>query len=213
MNWNDFITLFWNNIVATTWLEAVAVVFGLASVWYAKKEHILVYPTGIISVLIYVYICFFAKLYADAGINLFYFGMSVYGWYKWTHRDTEDKPLHITTNSTKQQWRGIGATVVSYIAILTLLLTFNHNDLSYTHSYTPYIDSFTTSIFLVGMWFMAQKKLENWVYWIIGDAISIPLYFVKGLTFTSFQYLVFLILAIMGYIEWRNKLNSSQHHA
>src|SRR5690606_6602750 len=124
-------------------------------VWYARRENILVYPTGIVSVLIFVFICFNARLYADAGINLFYFGMSVYGWYNWTRPAGNSGQLAISVNSLKQQWTGIGLTVISYWAILGLIWLFNYDDTVYMQSYVPWTDSFTTSVFLVGMLLMA----------------------------------------------------------
>lgn len=199
--WNIFIT----NLMDTTWLEAVAVVLGIASVWYARRENIMVYPTGIISVLIYVYICFNARLYADSGINFFYFLVSVYGWYNWTRKTGDSGKLEISVNSTRQQIGWVGFTFISYWAILGLIWLFNRDDMAYMLSYVPWVDSLTTAIFIVGMILMARKKVENWVYWIIGDIISIPLYFAKGLVFTSFQYLVFLIIAIFGYLEWKKR--------
>lgn len=198
-----FFETFYQNLLESTWLEIVAVVFGLLSVWYAKKANILVYPTGIVSVLIYVYICYFAMLYADMGINFFYFVMSVYGWYNWTRKGAGKQVIKIRWNTTKEQWLAIFATVVSYFVIFGLIWVFKRDDPAYMNSYVPYVDSFTTSVFLIGMLLMAQKKVENWIYWIIGDVVSIPLYFVKGLVFTSFQYFVFLAIAIMGLIEWR----------
>jgi nicotinamide mononucleotide transporter len=196
---------FWSNLLDTSLLEFIAVVFGLLSVWFAKQEKILVYPTGIISVLIYVYICFGIKLYADAGINLFYFGMSVYGWYKWT-RKTSKPPLKITASTPRNWLTSLFMFLVSGVIILLLLLYFKAGDVEYWSTRVPYIDTFTTAIFIVGMWLMAIKKLENWIFWIIGDVISIPLYAYKGLVFTSFQFLVFLVLAVMGYMAWRKKL-------
>lgn len=199
----SFFDIFYQNVLDTTWLEIIAVIFGLLSVWYAKKANILVYPTGIISVLIYVYICFYAMLYADMGINFFYFVVSVYGWYNWTRKGPSRKVIRISWNTSLQQWLYVGATVVAYFAIFGLIWIFKSDDTEYMNSYIPYVDSFTTSIFLIGMLLMAQKKVENWIYWIIGDIISIPLYFAKGLVFTSFQYAVFLLIAILGYLEWR----------
>lgn len=205
---------FWNllleNLRDTTWLEAVAAILGIASVWYARRENILVYHTGIISVLIYVYICFFSRLYADAGINFFYFLMSVYGWYNWTRSTGESDHLEISINTKGQQIGGIVLTFVSYWAILGIIWIFNREDTVYMTSYVPWVDSFTTSVFLVGMLLMARKKVENWIYWIIGNIVSIPLYFMKGLAFTSFQYLVFLILAILGYMEWRKRYDAKK---
>ncbi|KAF5045863.1 Nicotinamide riboside transporter PnuC [anaerobic digester metagenome] len=201
----DFWHIFTDNLSDTTWVEFVAVILGIASVWYARRENILVYPTGIVSVLIFVFICFNARLYADAGINLFYFAMSVYGWYNWTRPAGNNGQLAISVNSLKRQWAYIGLTALSYWLILGLIWLFNYDDTVYMQSYVPWVDSFTTSVFLVGMLLMARKKVENWTYWIIGDIVSIPLYFMKGLVFTSFQYLVFLIIAVMGLIEWRRR--------
>ena len=196
---------FVENLLNTSWLEFIAVFFGLLSVWFAKQEKILVYPTGIISVVIYVYLCFVYKLYADAGINFFYFIMSVYGWYHWA--EVKTKPPVKISYVTRKQWI-ISAVmfVVSLVVIIILLKIFKKDDHEYWSTYVPYIDTVTTAIFIVGMWHMALKKIENWIFWMIGDAISVPLYIYKGLAFTGFQYFVFLILAIMGYISWKNKL-------
>jgi nicotinamide mononucleotide transporter len=199
MNGLDFFEVFYQNVLATTALEIIAVLFGLLSVWFARKENILVYPTGIISVLIYVYICFFAKLYADMGINFFYFLMSVYGWYMWTRKNSRNKVLPISA-STK------GEHLFSLIAFAGFFLVLFYILKNYTDSDVPMWDSLTTSIFIIAMYLMARKKLENWTYWIAGNIISIPLYFYKGLVFTSFQFTIFLILAILGYMEWRKKL-------
>lgn len=201
----DFIHQFHYNILNTSFLEFIAVITGIGSVWYARKENILVYPVGIISVLIYVYICFNARLYADAGINFFYFIVSVYGWYHWTHKNGKTETREISVNSTTEQFLGVGLVIVSFILIIGLIWAFNHHDTVYMSSFVPYLDSFTTAIFLVGMWLMALKRVENWIYWIIGDLIAIPLYYSKGLVFTGFQYIVFLVIAILGYMEWKKR--------
>jgi nicotinamide mononucleotide transporter len=195
---NIFETLY-ENFLATTWLEFTAVFFGLLSVWFAKKENIWVYPTGIISVLIYVYICFFARLYADMGINFFYFVMSVYGWYNWTRKVDPVHFIPISKLDLKGWVWSIVATA-AFFGILVYVLT------NFTDSNVPVIDSFTTAIFLVGMWLMARKKIENWIFWIIGDVISVPLYAYKELVLTSVQFTVFLAIAIGGYVAWRRKL-------
>lgn len=199
----------WQNILDTSILEFIAVIFGLLSVWYAKQEKILVFPTGIISVVIYVYICFGIQLYADAGINLFYFIMSVYGWYMWTRKSNEPQ-LKITASSQKNWLISVILFILSAAIILILLKYFKQDDLDYWSSKVPYIDTFTTAIFIVGMWLMALKKIENWIFWIIGDVISVPLYAYKGLVFTSFQFFVFLIIAVAGYMAWRKKLISAE---
>ncbi|MFC2186912.1 nicotinamide riboside transporter PnuC [Peijinzhouia sedimentorum] len=183
-----------------TLLEATAVFFGLLSVWYSRLENILVFPTGIISVLIYVYICFGAKLYADVGINAYYFIMSIYGWYLWSRKDSNNNFLPITTNSTKEWIISIATLIGSFILIAYSLINFTDSDV-------PYWDALTTSMAFVAMLLMAKKKIENWIAWIFTNLLSIPLYFYKGLMLTSFQFLIFLILAIMGFTRWRRELS------
>jgi nicotinamide mononucleotide transporter len=204
VTFNMFDTLY-KNLIDTSWLEVVAVIFGLSSVWYAKKANILVYPTGIISVLIYVYICFNAQLYADMGINAFYFVMSVYGWFMWTRKTADKEERPITFNTRKDNLISVIIFTFSLVVIMLLLKFFKSGDLHYWSTKVPYIDTFTTAIFIVGMWLMAVKKVENWLYWIVGDVISVPLYFYKGLVFTSLQFFIFLVLAVLGYIEWKRK--------
>jgi nicotinamide mononucleotide transporter len=198
---------FTENLLNTSWLEFAAVIFGVLSVWFARKENILVYPTGIISVVIYVYICFGVKLYADAGINFYYFIMSVYGWYNWAKK--KDKPNLKITRCGRSDWLKVAVMfLVAMVLIIILLKIFKKDDLEYWLTLVPYIDTFTTSVFIAGMWMMALKKIENWIAWIIGDVISIPLFAYKGLAFTGFQFMVFLVLAVMGYISWRNKMKA-----
>lgn len=195
---SNFLDLFVQNLAQTSFIEVIAVIFGLLSVWYSMRVNILVYPTGIVNVLIYVYICYIAGLYADMAINMLYFVMSVYGWYNWL-RPEIDKPQKVVRYATfKLNIIGILVVIFSFFVIRYVLIF-------YTDSTVPGIDAFTTAVFIVGMWLMAEKKVENWIYWIIGDVVSIPLYFYKGLVFTSFQYSVFLVLAILGYITWRKE--------
>jgi nicotinamide mononucleotide transporter len=201
MEMNSFFDLFLQNLYQTTLLEIIAVFFGLLSVWYSRKVNILVYPTGIVSVLIYVYICFHAGLYADMGINWVYFVMSIYGWYNWTRKKKDETAVKIAWLSTKGHITSVFIVIISFVIISFILV-------NYTDSTVPYVDAFTTAVFIVGMWLMAIKKVENWIYWIIGDIICMPMFFYKGLVFTSFQYFVFLILAVMGYYSWRNEVRN-----
>lgn len=179
-------------------LEMTGVFFGLLSVYFSKQENILVYPTGIISTAIFVYILFHAGLFGDMSINAYYFAMSIYGWYYWLHPKDDGEVPPITWASKRENLIGIGILLVAFGLVYYVLLNF-------TSSNVPLIDSITTAIFFVGMWFMARKNIENWIYWIIGDLISVPLYLYKGLGLTSFQYVVFTGLAIAGYLSWRKK--------
>lgn len=186
-------------------LEIIGVIFGFLSVWFSKKNNILVFPTGLISTSVFVYLLFKWGLLGDMMINAYYFIMSIYGWYVWTKKvdDTKVTPISKTTPKEKKQ--------SIYIFLATLVFVF----LIYTifnkwTSWTAYVDTLTTAIFFVGMWLMAKRKIENWLYWIVGDIISVPLYFYKGLTFTSFQYLIFTLIAYSGYLSWKQYLNKNE---
>ncbi|MCF1191126.1 nicotinamide riboside transporter PnuC [Mangrovimonas sp. AS39] len=185
-------------------LELIGVVFGFLSVWYSKKENILVYPTGIISTALFVYILWVFGLLGDMLINAYYFSMSIYGWYYWTRKDGNNQEVPVTKATKKEQ---LWSIIIFILTIIFIIVVYAVND-KFNH-WTAYVDTLTTAIFFVGMWLMAKKKLENWTYWIIGDVISVPLYFYKGLIFTSFQYLLFTIIAIYGYKAWKKSLNSN----
>ncbi|TYQ00325.1 nicotinamide mononucleotide transporter [Tenacibaculum adriaticum] len=185
-------------------LEIIAVIFGFLSVWYSKKNNILVFPTGMVSTVIFVYLLLKWELLGDMMINGYYFIMSVYGWYIWTSKvdETHVTPISETTSKEKKQ--------SVFIFLGTLLFVYAvYTFFDKWTSWTAYVDTVTTAIFFVGMWLMAKRKIENWIYWIIGDIISVPLYFYKGFTFTSFQYLIFTFIAISGYLAWKKHLNNN----
>ena len=196
------IDLLFKNIESISTVEIIAVFFGLISVLFAWKQNIWVFPTGIISVLLYVYICALYGLYADMSINVFYFVMSVFGWYNWTHTNGKAKIRPISRTTTLEKILLSISFIVSLVLIRYFLINF-------TDSTVPNIDALTTAVFIIGMWLMALKKIENWTLWIIGDLISIPLYAYKGLVLTSIQFLVFLIIAIAGYLSWYKILKQS----
>ncbi|MEK6153224.1 nicotinamide riboside transporter PnuC [Flavobacteriaceae bacterium 3-367] len=185
-------------------LEMIGVLFGFLSVWYSKRENILVFPTGIISTGIFVYILLVFGLLGDMLINAYYFVMSIFGWYIWTRKIDETHFIPITRTNTKEKKWSVFLFVTTVAFVCGVYLIFDKFE-----SWTAYVDTLTTAIFFVGMWLMARKKLENWVYWIIGDVISVPLYLYKGLIFTSLQYLLFTVIAILGYYAWRKSLNKS----
>lgn len=199
MSTQELISKFTLGIQQTSFLEFVAVLFGIISVLYSRKENILVYPTGIINTVLYTWFCFgWWGLYAEGSLNIYYTVMSVYGWYVWTKK-SNNKTIEITEN-TKNDWLFCNVFFIVSWCILLVVLK------KYTSSTVPMADSFASAAAYTGMWQMARKKIENWLWWILTNMASIPLYFYKGAVFTSFQYLVFLILAIAGYLEWRKKL-------
>ncbi len=185
-------------------LEFVGVFFGFLSVWYSKKENILVFPTGIISTAIFVYILLVFGLLGDMLINAFYFIMSIYGWYFWTRKVDKDRYTPITKMTNLDKKYSIIMFIGTILFVCLVYFVFNKFD-----SWTAYVDSFTTAIFFVGMWLMAKKKLANWIFWIVGDVISVPLYLYKGLVFTAIQYLLFTIIAVYGYKAWKKSINKS----
>lgn len=185
-------------------LEIIAVFFGFLSVWFSKRENILVYPTGIISTLIFVYILWIYGLLGDMLINAYYFLMSIYGWWLWTRKIDATYFIPITLTSKEEKIKSTSLFFFSVLLVLWIYFQFGKLEV-----WTAWVDILTTAIFFVGMWLMAKKKLENWVFWIIGDIISVPLYLYKGLVFSSFQYLMFTIIAIYGYRAWKKNLGKS----
>ena len=185
-------------------LEVIAVIFGLLSVWFSKQNNIWVYPTGMLSTSIFVYLLLKWSLIGDMLINIYYFVMSIYGWYIWTRKVDEEHVTPITRVTKKENRSSIYIFIATIIFVYVIYQIFD----KWT-SWTAYVDTLTTAIFFVGMWLMAKRKVENWIFWIIGDIISVPLYFYKGFTFTSFQYLIFTILAIYGYNAWKKNIDKN----
>ncbi len=234
----DFVDFFLQPYyTATTFniiLEFIAAIFGVISVLYARKENILVFPTGIISTAIYVYLLSQWSLYGDLIINVYYTMMSIYGWYMW-HKviDDQDHHISISRTNTKDKLIAIGIFLFTSIFVIAVYRHYNvmpdnlgfsesiyfgwekltSGNLEDFRSATPFLDTFTTGIFFAAMWLMANKKLENWILWIVGNIVSIPLYFVKGYGFTGIQYSIFLVLAILGYLEWRKQIKLTYEHA
>ncbi|HLF34446.1 MAG TPA: nicotinamide riboside transporter PnuC [Cyclobacteriaceae bacterium] len=198
-HWSNISEIFIENIRSTTLLEYLGVLFGLASVLYERKGSILVFPTGIVSVLIYFYICFNHRLYADMGINAYYFIMSVYGWYFWLRKDNSGHATLITTCSRNEIIKYLVITLMAFIILFLVLKNLTDSDVAAA-------DALNTSIFITGMILLARKKLENWIAWIAGNFVSIPLYFYKGLVLTSLQFLIFFILSISGFIMWKKMM-------
>jgi len=198
-----FIAQYKNASNTQIFLEFVAFIFGIASVYCAKKEHILVYPLGLISTVITVYLLYQAQYFGDMTINIYYSIMSIFGWYKWSKK-IEETPIAISRTNIKERWIGFGLFIFTVVITYFVYIFFN-----YTLKIPNYIDIFTSGIFFTAMWYMAIKKIENWTLWIIGDCIAVPLFAYRGLGMLSVQYLIFTILAVLAYIEWRKILNNN----
>jgi nicotinamide mononucleotide transporter len=191
--------------LADTSLEIIAVIFGFLSVWFSKQNKIWVFPTGMISTAIFVYLLLKWELLGDMMINGYYFIMSIYGWYIWTRKVNQTEVTAISTTTLKEKK---GAVMLFMVTLLFVFIVYHYFN-KWTN-WVAYIDTITTAIFFVGMWLMAKRKIENWLFWIVGNSISIPLYFYKGFTFTSFQYLGFTAVAVLGYIAWKKILFENQ---
>ena len=187
-----------------TLLELFAVTMNIFSVIYAKRNSILVYPTGLIGTGIFVYILYNFSLLGDMIINFYFVLMSIYGWYYWSQKKDGEVLHNVSRTSTKEYYFILMLGLTSLLSIY-----FIYNFYDKWDSWTAYVDTITTAIFFIAMYLMARRKVESWIFWIIGDLISIPLYFSKELTISSIQYLIFLILAILGYISWKKILNNS----
>lgn len=199
------IDFFFDAYKDTSWiqiiLEFVVFVFGIWSVWYAGKENILVYPTGLIATVISVYLLFLAGYLGEVVLNGYYSVMSLYGWYNWSKVDVNKQSLKITRTNSKEKITGLLIFIITMVVVYAVYRIFEYD----IHP-ENYIDIFTSGIFFTGMYFMALKKIENWTLWIIGDIISIPLYAYRGLGILSLQFVIFTALAIKAYIEWRGIL-------
>lgn len=207
-----FFLSFYNGLIQTTWIEMIAVFSGIISVWYSKKENILVYPTGLLNTTIYIYISIKGHLLGEASVNLYYTIMSLYGWYAWTRVDPTKQTfvLNITKSTLKEVRNQLlfftGFYVVIYFSLVYLKREFAPEAI-------PWADALASASAYTAMWLMARKKVESWFWWIITNMASIPLYFIKGYAFTSVQFIILLILAIAGWRSWLTKANTNNSHA
>ncbi|WP_396166456.1 nicotinamide riboside transporter PnuC [Flavobacterium sp.] len=181
-------------------IEIIIFIFGVLSVYFAKKENVLVYPTGIICTILSVYIMFNAKYYADMSINIYYSIMSVYGWFQWK-KITNGEVLTISRTNLKEKIIGIILFLITAIICIYIYKFFN-----YKLQINNYLDIFTTSLFFTAMWYMAKKKIENWTLWIVGNTFAVYIFFDRQLYIIAIQYIIFTILAISAYIEWKKYL-------
>ncbi|MDQ0781017.1 nicotinamide mononucleotide transporter [Chryseobacterium sp. W4I1] len=217
MNLYDlFVKPYENYSVVQILLEATGAFFGILSVYFSIKKNIWVYPTGIISTMIYVYILFNFGLLGDCMINVYYTAMSIYGWILWSKNSKDHVHVDVTWATQRER---IFAGLLFFISLALVTLIYYYKpyidnkflmdgiSLGLYHlDWANWLDVLTTSIFLVGMWFMARQRIENWIFWIIGDFICIPMMIFKELGITSVQYLVFTIMAILGYLNWKKSL-------
>lgn len=199
------------NLQNTTALEYVAVFAGITSVVFSRIENTWVYPTGLVNTVIYIYLSFKYHLIGEATVNFYYTIMSIYGWWLWTRKDRREQPLVSVTYSSKKEWIQQALFFLGfYLAIFFALTYLKHN---FFEGVIPWGDAFASATAFTGMWLMAKKKVESWWWWIATNIASIPLYFVKGLVFSSVYYGVLLVLAVFGLKEWQRRGRASRNAA
>jgi nicotinamide mononucleotide transporter len=186
-------------------IEIIAALSGIVSVWYSKKASVWVYPTGLINTILYVYISFEAQLVGEATVNFYYTVMSLYGWYNWLRKDNQQAYIVHVTASTGKEW---GLQILFFIIVyLVLLYALTFLQGAFFPGAIPWADALASAAAFTGMWLMTQKKVESWIWWIITNICSMPLYYVKGYNFTAVYYAVLLVLAVAGLYQWRKKAN------
>lgn len=207
MTFSEIYHGFITGLQQSSWLEIIAAICGIISVWFSKKENILVYPVGLINTIIYVYISFKYHLPGEASVNFYYTIMSFYGWYNWNKKDSIEKPLVRITYSDKRMLQQQVIFFLSFFIVLFFALTKLKEQ--FFPGAIPWADALASAAAFTGMWMMTRKKVESWYWWLITNAFSIPLYFVKGLMITSVYYFILLILAVFGLSEWKQKARTA----
>jgi nicotinamide mononucleotide transporter len=203
----QFGNLLIENVKAISWQEWISTFFQLISVRFAQKNNIWVYPTGIIGVALAAYLYLFVShppLYADGLLNVYFLGMSVYGWWCWSKKENAES-VYIISNCNRNEWIvGIGFFLISW-AVIQFVLT------SFSNSNTPILDALVSSTAITAMWWMAKRKTENWLAWIASNLVAIPLNFYKGFILYGLMYIVFLFLAWQGFVSWNKKIKQQVH--
>lgn len=209
MSLSGFFSQFLTGLEQTGPIEFIAVFAGIGSVWFSRKENILVYPVGLINTLFYIYLSVKGHLLGEASVNLYYTIMSVYGWILWSRKDKtkQEVILHITFSNRKEWIQQLLFFLVFYLVIFFALSWAKQ---AFAPEAIPWADAFASATAYTGMWLMARKKAENWLWWIATNCASIPLYFIKGYAFTSVQFVILLILAFSGWFEWKKRARITQ---
>lgn len=184
-----------DQVISITWIEWLGTVTGFGCVYLAARQNIWNWPVSIISVISYGILFFDYQLYGDAVLQLYFLFTAIYGWYYWIKRKEEHKKPIVSLSPGRMAW--IALAVVVLAALLGLFL--DH----FTDTNVPYIDGFCTAVSFAAQFMMTRKILQNWLLWIVVDICYVPLYIYKNLMLTAILYVLFLWIAVMGYLEWR----------
>lgn len=183
-------------------IEIIGTLAGLVFLYLEIKQNKWLWPVGLLTSVMYIYVFFVAKLYADMSLQFYYVFISIYGWIAWSRGSTKAE-LPVTKLGFKLLLVLMGASVLIYFLISYLLV-------NYTDGAIPYWDAFTTALSIVATWMLARKILEQWLVWVLVNAVSLCLYIYKGLYPTSILFLFYTVLAVVGYIHWKKDLLQSK---
>ena len=189
----------WLTAHGSSCLEAVAVIFGIISVYLGTRQNIWSWPTALVNVALFFALFLESGLYSDTGLQVVYFVLSLYGWYEWLYGGAGRTAITVTRTS-RRTWTvlaGIGVVVWALLGTITSRLP---------GTALPYVDSATTTVSLLAQWMMTRKLIENWLIWIAVDVVYVGMFIYKGLYLTAFNYGIYLVLAVMGYIAWKRSL-------
>jgi len=187
----------------TTWIggnkvELLGALLGVLYIFFSIRQHILTWPVGLLTSVLYIIVFFRSGFYADTGLQFYYVFISIYGWYYWLKggdkKEEEDLPVRKITRDVLV--KSTLATVLIYAFILFILIRF-------TDSTVPFMDSFTTALSIIATWMLAKKYIEHWIIWIVVDTVSAGLYVYKNLYPTVILFLIYTVMAIIGYFEWK----------
>jgi len=177
------------------WMEAVAVVFGVCAVALTIRQSLWCWPAGLVQVSLYVYVFYEARLYSDMVLHVIYVMLQIYGWYHWRH-GASGKTLPVSRLSAVE---AAGWTAV----IVVTAVIWGEGMIRYTNAAAPRADAFIAAASLVAQYLLAIKKIENWIIWIVVDIVAIAVYWSRDLQLTTGLYAIFLVLCVLGLIEWR----------
>lgn len=185
--------------------ELLGAILGILYIFFSIRQNILTWPTGLLTSILYVVVFFQAKLYADMGLQVYYVFISIYGWYFWIKgkKPAESEQVPVRRTNRKLRWILYFSSVVLYIIILYILMNFTDSDV-------PYMDSLTTALSIVATWMLAKKYIGHWLIWVFVDAVSAGLYVYKGLWPTVILFVIYTVMAVLGYFEWKKDLDKNE---
>jgi nicotinamide mononucleotide transporter len=202
MDTGHWINTLQEQIAITTPWEWIAVIAGITQVLLARVNNVWLYPAGIVSTTIYIYLMTSTGLYAESFLNLYYLIMSIYGWVHWLGKKNE--PALPVTHTNTREWMISGAIIIIGGLVMWQVLD------RYTDSNVPIWDAWVSATAWAGMWLLAKRKIENWILLNLSNLFAIPLFIYKGLLLTSVLTLILFVVAIFGYIEWRKLYKQQQ---